>query len=321
VKHVFNKPLWWAITFSFLLTGSTVLVLLDTFVIPKTIQVVQSASNIQNSDPVFDSNIVASSNPVEKAAGDGGAASAIVSTADIYQDDNIKISITIQRVNNTQVYIADIQLGSIDHLKTAFAQDTFGRNISQTTSSMADAHGAILAINGDYCGFRDYGLVIRNGVVYRDTSKSTKGDQALVIYRDGSFETVTETAASAEALIKKGAVQAFSFGPTLLNNGEMVVNQTSEVSRAQTSNPRTAIGIISPLHYVFIVSDGRTKASTGLSLYELASVFKECSCLTAYNLDGGGSTAMYFNGKIINVPSDGMKLGERKVSDIVYIGY
>ena len=88
-----------------------------------------------------------------------------------------------------------------------------------------------------------------------------------------------------------------------------------------TSNPRTAIGEISPLHYVFVVSDGRTSESAGLSLYELATVMKDLGCEVAYNLDGGGSSTMYFNGQVINNPTNGTSSGERSVSDIVYIGY
>ena len=76
-----------------------------------------------------------------------------------------------------------------------------------------------------------------------------------------------------------------------------------------------------PLHYVFMVSDGRTSESEGLSLYEMAEVLKELGVKMAYNLDGGGSSSLYFNGEIINKPMNKGKLGERKVSDIVYIGY
>jgi exopolysaccharide biosynthesis protein len=70
----------------------------------------------------------------------------------------------------------------------------------------------------------------------------------------------------------------------------------SEVDQSMTSNPRTAIGIIDNLHYVFVVSDGRTSQSAGLTLYELANIMKDLGCTTAYNLDGGGSSTMYFNG-------------------------
>ena len=92
--------------------------------------------------------------------------------------------------------------------------------------------------------------------------------------------------------------------------------------RDRASNPRTAVGIIDELHYVFVVSDGRTEESEGLSLYQLAEFMESLGCGIAYNLDGGGSSAMYFNGEIINNPTtDGKSIKERSVSDIVYIGY
>ena len=88
------------------------------------------------------------------------------------------------------------------------------------------------------------------------------------------------------------------------------------------SNPRTAIGILEPLHYVFVVSDGRTEESEGLTLYELAEFMQSIGAATAYNLDGGGSSTIYFNGEVINNPTtDGKSIRERSVSDIVYVGY
>ena len=87
------------------------------------------------------------------------------------------------------------------------------------------------------------------------------------------------------------------------------------------SNPRTAIGMLDELHYVFVVSDGRTGASEGLSLYELAAFMQELGVETAYNMDGGGSSTMVFMGEVINNPTtSGNRIKERSVSDIVYIG-
>ena len=63
------------------------------------------------------------------------------------------------------------------------------------------------------------------------------------------------------------------------------------------SNPRTAIGVIGELHYLFVVADGRTSESEGLSLYELAQIMQKYGCITAYNLDGGGSSTLYFRDK------------------------
>jgi exopolysaccharide biosynthesis protein len=236
-----------------------------------------------------------------------------------YQDSNIQITIEKIREYNSDIYIADVVISDIAYLKTALANNTFGRNIKETTSAMAEEHDAILAINGDYYGFRSEGFVLRNGVLYQATARSGS-NEALVINADGSFEIINEVSSDAQTLYDEGALQIFTFGPGLIEDGEITVTGNSEVSHSMSSNPRTAIGMIDELHYIFLVSDGRTSQSAGLSLLELAEVMQEYGCTVAYNLDGGGSSTMVFNGQVINNPTDGRSFGERRVSDIIYIG-
>ena len=181
------------------------------------------------------------------------------------------------------------------------------------------AQNAIFAINGDYYGFRDNGYVLRNGVVYRDSAREAGDDQALVIDQEGNLSVISENEVSMDSLSSNW--QILSFGPTLVENGVITVDSSSEVGQAKESNPRTAIGQISAGHYLVIVSDGRTDESEGLSLLELAQEFQERGCSVAYNLDGGGSSTMVFNGEVVNNPTDGRSMEEREVSDIVYFGY
>ena len=144
----------------------------------------------------------------------------------------------------------------------------------------------------------------------------------MVIYEDGSFEIITEDSISLEELKEKGAYNVLSFGPALIVDNNISVSENDEVGKAMASNPRTAIGIIDNNHFVFVVSDGRTDESAGLSLYQLANFMQTLNCNIAYNLDGGGSSTMVFNGNVINNPTNtGRHSSERKVSDIVYIGY
>jgi exopolysaccharide biosynthesis protein len=190
--------------------------------------------------------------------------------------------------------------------------------VTQKTSEIAESVNAVLAVNGDYYGAQEKGYVIRNGKLYRDTAIANQED--LVIYEDGSFGIINESDVTAQELIKKGVVQTLSFGPALVQNGKITVSQNEEVGQAMASNPRTAIGIIDDNHYVFVVSDGRTSESAGMSLYELAEFMDSLGAETAYNLDGGGSSTMYFNGRVVNNTTGGMGNKERSVSDIVYIG-
>lgn len=256
--------------------------------------------------------------PAETAESTQSAEAVVTETE--YQDGNISIRLSAYREEDSAVYVADIQLASPEYLKTALADNAYGKNLTEKTSVMARSAGAILAINGDYYGVQESGYVLRNGVLYRDTPVSGKED--LVIFADGSFRIIREDEISAQSLLEAGAEQILSFGPALLENGEVSVEKGQEVSRAKSSNPRTAIGIVGQNHYVFVVSDGRTSDSQGLSLYELAEFMQSLGVTTAYNLDGGGSSTLYFNGQVVNQPTtNGKKIQERSVSDIVCIGY
>lgn len=346
--------------FSMALLSFSAYVLLDTFVIPHEISQVQTetrsgdktdnnqdSQGMQEKSEVADTSketadISSADNSSQETDASGTTDISKEETADItnrasandtnqsngvytensYQDENISINITTKVVDNTTVYIADVVLSDADFLKTAFARDTFGTNVTEKTSAQAEAKGAILAVNGDFYGADKRGYVIKNGTIYRDSVRDDAEYDDLVIYEDGSFGIINEKNISARQLVENGVVQLFAFGPALVVNGEVAVGESTEVGKAMASNPRTAIGIIDELHYVFVVADGRSSESEGLSLYELAQVMKDLGCETAYNLDGGGSSTMYFNGQVINKPTtSGRSIKEREVSDIVYIGY
>ena len=297
---LFKKSYVYASLFGLLLTASFSYSMLKTFVLSESITTVK-ANTTSSSASTTATN---------------------VSTSDTsYSDDNISITLTEKTVSNTQVYIADITVSSAEYLKTALAQNTYGTNVTAKTSITAANNNAILAVNGDYYGANSTGYVIRNGVVYRDTVREDSSNGDLAIYKDGSFKIIYEDEISADQLVKDGVVNLLAFGPSLVENGEIVVDTNSEVGQSMSSNPRTAIGIIDENHYIIIVSDGRTSESQGLSLYELAEVMKSYGVKTAYNLDGGGSSTLYFNGKVINKPTTNGNISERAVSDIVYIGY
>ncbi len=304
----FQKPYRWAVIYAIILSLSVTFVLLNTFVIPQAETKIDSSSDSQDSGN----------------NGNSSDQSDATITDNSYKDDNIQITIDTVRGYDTTVYIADIQVSDIKYLKAAFAGSTYGRNIKETTSNIAEDNNAILAINGDYYGFRDYGFVLRNGVLYRETADTTgdEGSEALVIDSDGDFSIVDESQTDVQDLVDQNVWQILSFGPTLINNGGITVTANSEVGKSMNSNPRTAIGQISSLHYVFVVSDGRTSASSGLTLLELAQIMYDKGCTVAYNLDGGGSSTIWFNGEVINKPTtNGDTISERSVSDIVYIGY
>ncbi|MBR3394383.1 MAG: phosphodiester glycosidase family protein [Firmicutes bacterium] len=308
MKHKRKKWSFGAVT-TLSLVLFTGYALLDTFVIPRSYGAMPQTVDLAAEGVQEAVQEISIQEEIEQAE----------SSQDGTAQDGITVELTEYRENDTTIYVADVWVSDPSQLKTALAGGTYGRNVKDETSGIAGDVDAILAVNGDFYGARNSGYVIRNGVLYRSTSS---GAEDLVIYEDGSFGIIDEDEVTAEQLLEDGAVQVLSFGPALVADGEIAVTQSEEVGKAKASNPRTAIGIVEDGHYVFVVSDGRTEESEGLSLYELAEFLQELGVETAYNLDGGGSSTMVYQGEVVNNPTtSGNSLKERSVSDIVYIGY
>ncbi len=293
--------------------------LLNRFVLPQNVVALESVS-AEPEIRVSDASTEPTEAEDETLSQAQSSHSQPIITQNSYTSDAVSITIDTIREYNTDIYVAEVKIEDSSLLRAGLAYGSFGNNLNQTTSEIAAENNAILAINGDYYGFRDTGYVMRNGQTYRDIGMSG-GNEDLVIFENGSMDVIEETDVSVAELEEQGAAQIYSFGPGLIGDGEILVDETSEVEREDESNPRTAIGMIAPNHYIFLVADGRTTQSTGLSLMEMATVLHAYDCVEAYNLDGGGSATMVFMGELVNNPTtNGRRFQERSVSDIVYIG-
>ena len=254
------------------------------------------------------------------SAGDG----VIDGTTYLSSDRQITITSHSSGSGNSAMawFVADVRLNDVTAVRNAFAKNTFGTNIIEYPTAIAQSAGALFAINGDYYGFRDTGIIIRGGVAFRDEPAR----QGLAIMRDGSMISYDETATNAAKLISDGAWQTLSFGPTLVDGGAAVsgidqleINTNFGNHSIQGAQPRTGLGMIAANHFVFIVVDGRASGySNGVTMTGFAQLFVELGAQVAYNLDGGGSSQMVFNGSLVNNPLG--KNRERGTSDILWIG-
>lgn len=237
------------------------------------------------------------------------------------------MSITIETVVEGEgdslvtYYVADVTVADATQVRGGFADNKFGANIVADTSVIAKMVGAVFAINGDYYGFRERGIIIRDGVLFRD-----KGARpGLAMYLDGTMRIYDEEATTGEQLIADGVWNTVSFGPALVDDGKMVegigsveIDTNIGNHSIQGRNPRTGIGMIAPNHFLFIVVDGRSRShSLGLRMEDFAQLFIDRGATVAYNLDGGGSATMYFNGRVLNKPQG--TGDERPTSDILYL--
>jgi len=245
-------------------------------------------------------------------------------TDSTYEGENASITVEQQATGSGEdtvtYYVATVDLTDATALRSAFANDQFGQSITDTTSNIAEDNDAVFSINGDYYGFRDTGIVIRNGVVYRDEGAR----EGLAFYEDGTVELYDETATTADELVEDGVWNTLSFGPAIVENGSVIdgiddieIDTNFGNHSIQGEQPRTHVGVKSDGTLVFVVVDGRDDGySRGVTMTEAAELMVSLGCETAYNLDGGGSSTMYFNGEVVNQPSNG---SERGTSDILYI--
>lgn len=237
----------------------------------------------------------------------------VVTTENSYSSPDISVTVTEEKADDGRItyYLADIYVRDITCFQSALARDTYGSGYRDSITDMAILNNALLAINGDYYGNTNEGVVIRNGVIYRANPTSC---DVCVLYYDGTMRVMPGSAFSVEEAIRDGAWQAWTFGPALLDTDGSVLTSFSSTNRIIAANPRTAIGYYEPGHYCMVVVDGRGE-SAGISLPDLSQLFYDLGCTAAYNLDGGDSSIMVWNSEVINDPSR----GGRESSDALLI--
>ena len=225
-----------------------------------------------------------------------------------HQTDTVKIAIDKVQSDGVTYFVADVYVKSIDAFKTAFAKDSYGRGLHEMPLKVATDNNAVFAVSGDYYGAREQGVVVRNGILYRDVM----GDDVCILGKDGKLSVYQKSSFSPLDMLDDTVWQAWAFGPALVQDGAACDTSSS---RIKVKNPRSTIGYYEPGHYCFIVVDGRQNGySTGMTLDELANTFVSLGCVTAYNLDGGATAMMVFNGAVISQPTN----GGRSSSDIIY---
>ena len=222
-----------------------------------------------------------------------------------YRSANINVTITPVKTDTLSYTIADIYVSDLKYLRTAFGSKGYGTR--GFLADLAQANNAVVALSGDYFSFRQEGVIVRNGVLYRET----RFDDVCVLLSDGRMLTIPNSELDLDELRASSPWQVWSFGPRLLENGKARTSFNSTVTRA---NPRSAIGYVEPGHYYFVQVDGRNKnGSRGMTMGQLAALFEELGCETAYNLDGGETAGIAWMGELLSYAYG------RSVSDIIYI--
>ena len=229
-----------------------------------------------------------------------------------YSSPSVSVTITKyyhpDRFPTTTYFVADIYLADIHSFRTGLSP----HGIFDVPMRIARENNAILAINGDSMLTLEDGFLVRNGDIYKTMPN---GGDLCVLYYDGTMVIYDPGTYTVDEILEQEPFQIWQFGPSLLDENGDPLSEFNTSEAMMPLHPRTAIGYYEPGHYCFVVVDGRQgEYSMGADMHSLAEIMSELGCKSAYNLDGGGTSVMVFNGmKYNSQPSD------RFVFDMVII--
>ena len=245
-----------------------------------------------------------------------------------YEDPTISVKITyredLEEYNGSYrgnkkggVWIVDIRIGDASQLRTQAAKTfTHKKNGKRTAREMANDVKAVIAFNGDFATNRDEGIIIRQGTTY--LNKLKKVLDVLAIDEDGDFHVFQKPGKGGigETVDGKKIINAFYFGPILVNNGEVPDKFVAKPNylHEEESYARLALCQVGPLHYKVLITTMQD-VTIGMKLKDFARLCRDEGAIYAYNLDGGYSAAMVFRGTLVN---DTEKADPRQITDIVY---
>jgi exopolysaccharide biosynthesis protein len=239
----------------------------------------------------------------------------------LYRSSTLYVDIqrTIDEENKQVYFVADVRVQNGERERSGFSTPKRPGGKSTDINKIVRYYKAVVAVNGDFLdnnsGDKERkGVIIRDGKVIVDKKKA----DTLAFMPDGSMKIFAAGETDADSLLAQGIQTTYSFGPTLINNGE--IQEGLDEHRLRKPNPRTAVGYIEPNHYLLIVVEGRSSHAKGVTLVELAELFASYGCEAAYNLDGGASAAMTFMGEVIS-EYQGSTSGQRPVPDALMFGY
>lgn len=253
-------------------------------------------------------------------------------TAVAYSDPSITVTVefpTIRpayKAKNILGAVVRIKVADPSQIRTTMSYEDYDKKQYTKAESMAQYVNAIAAVNGDFFKYHyKTGYVLRQGEFYRDKLNGKR--DMLIIDQNGDFHgvygaTSENTAAYLADMEAKGLtpINTFTLGPVLAENGVarvMKETATAKASEFQWCYPQQRVAIVQlgELEYAIVEAYGKTDASAGMTLQEMADFITYLfpDCVLAYNLDGGGSTNVVVNGERIHVTP-----GRRDISDILY---
>ena len=232
-----------------------------------------------------------------------------------YLDETILVITWKERIGQSLFTFSEVKIADPSQMRRFLADGEYGSAKKYYTSEMAPAVNAVTALSGDYYAFRDFGIVVYNGQVYR--AECQKLDSCLIDSNgDMQFIYANEMSdrSEVEAYVEENDIRfSLAFGPVMIDNGRLCeIPNPYRIGEIDSFNDRAALCQMGPLHYMLVT----VTASKNLSGYQNVETFAKClydlGCVNAYNLDGGQTATLVMNDTLISYTK------ERRISDIIY---
>ncbi len=244
-------------------------------------------------------------------------------TGESYEDETIRVKMETREFDEgTKIYIAHVKIADASQLRTAVGNpEKLGSTRGKEVSTLAKSNHAVIAMNGDNYTDKPEKTTFEYRMTQKIRSKANRTKDILIIDDAGDFHLFVQSAGIKEfpeELKKSGRklVNAFTFGPALVKDGELLKLDDNYGYNPHGREPRAAIGQTGPLSYVMVIVSAKDRSgSSGFSQGKLGELMYELGCVQAFNLEGGNSAEMVFGNQVIK----GMPGGdERTLSDIIY---
>lgn len=235
-----------------------------------------------------------------------------------YFDDTILVICWKELINGRVCSCVEVKIADASQLRRKLTEDYFGSSVTQYTTQMAASVNAVTAMNADFYAFRPYGIVVYQGDIYRyETSCDTlfiddKGDFSFMRRYDDPGQEATQQ------FVYENHIQfSLSFGPVLIENGEVqyLTDNYGGIGEMNMEYSRAAIGQFDTLHYLYMAVSHSNDGTPRATVNQFAEIIATKNLRHAYNLDGGQTGEVVFNGKPYNHIDFG---NERLLSDCIY---
>ena len=234
-----------------------------------------------------------------------------------YLDDTL-LSVCWKQVFQGAVFsFAEIQLAHPSQFRRYLADNTFGSPYQYKPSELARSVNAVTAMSADFYKYRIHGTVVYQRHMWRFDGRNidtcyVNGEGDLLFVPRGTLATEQQ---ALDYVAENDVLFSLSFGPILIEDGELTVPQNYLLGQINDAYPRACICQLGPCHYLLVTSNTEAGYANVLDLRQFGEVVRSLGVEKAYTLDGGQTACIYTGGEVFNSVDYG---GERTVSDIIY---